>query len=71
MPFFCVPVPFYLLGETMLNNYKVLHNLGSLYFWLAAEETKEGDWIDWLIGNEILHTRLNLQRIVHERNTDS
>ena len=40
----------------------LLTNLGSLYFWLVAYDSNDGDWLDWLIGNEITHTHLNLQR---------
>ena len=48
----------------------LLMNLGSLYFWFVEEEEEAG-WLDWLIGNEIIHTRLNLQRESNERRADS
>ena len=51
-----------------MTNTTLLINLGSLYFWLVEEEA---GWLDWLIGNEIIHTRLNLQRESNERRADS
>ena len=55
----------------MAANKELLGNLGSLYFWLVTEEVKENEWLDWLIGSEIIHTRINLRREAYERSTDS